>query len=172
MYTPDGDDGDNNELEGGLEYGFQNNDMEIGYNNNNINEIEMDYDNEDNNNIDIDDEERPVSPQAGQKRSRCDSDLNPADIGKYRKAIKVKNSRGKPKADDWEPEVQDVLAEAIEAYEIRLASLGFYPDHMQEVTWAKAAWRDGCHECEVKIHHNTELIKIVWPCSLMRSDTK
>jgi hypothetical protein len=167
LYTPDREDDEDDEPEGGLEYGFQNDDMEIGYDNDNNNEIEMDYNNGDNNNIDIDDEGRPVLPQAGQKRSRRDSDLNPADVGEYRKAIKVKNSRGKPKADDWEPEVQDVLAEAIEFYEIRLASLGFYPDHMQEVTWAKAAWLDGCRECGVKIHHNTELIKIVWPCSLL-----
>ncbi|KIM91541.1 hypothetical protein PILCRDRAFT_24857, partial [Piloderma croceum F 1598] len=70
-------------------------------------------------------------------------------------------SKGKPKADDWEQEVQDVLAEAILSYETKLATLGFFPDHMQEVTWAKAAWLDGCRECEVKIHHNTELIKIL-----------
>jgi hypothetical protein len=80
----------------------------------------------------------------GQKRSHRDSDINELESSKFRRAIKVKNSRGKPKADDWEPEVQDVLAEAILSYEIRLATLGFFPDHMQEVTWAKAAWLDGC----------------------------
>jgi hypothetical protein len=100
LYTPDHKDDNDDEPEGGLEYSFQNNDMEIGYDNDHNNEIEMDYDNGDNNNVDIDEEGRPVSPQAGQKCSRRDSDLNPADIGEYCKAIKVKNSQGKPKADD------------------------------------------------------------------------
>jgi len=113
----------------------------------------------------------PDSPQAGQKRPRCDSNSTQPDVSKYRKAIKVKNSKGKPKADDWESEVQDVLAEAILSYETRLATLGFFPDHMQEVTWAKAAWLDGCRECGVKIHHNTELIKIVWLSFISLSNT-
>ena len=109
-----------------------------------------------------DDNNEEADSQVGQKRPRRDSDSVQPDISQYRKAIKVKNSKGKPKADDWEQEVQDVLAEAILSYETKLATLGFFPDHMQEVTWAKAAWLDGCRECEVKIHHNTELIKIVW----------
>ena len=46
--------------------------------------------------------------------------------------------------DDWEPKVQDVLAEAIQSYEMKLGIQGFFPDHMEEVTWAKAAWLDGC----------------------------
>ena len=62
----------------------------------------------------------------------------------FHKAIKVKNSEGKPKADDWEPEVQDVLAEAILLYQTRLATLCLFPNHMQEVTWAKVAWLDAC----------------------------
>jgi hypothetical protein len=100
----------------------------------------------------------------GQKRSRYNSNVDHLGSGGFRKAIKVKSSRGKPKADDWEPDVQGVLAEAILSYETRLVTLGFFPDHMQEVTWAKAAWLDGCEECDVKIYHNTELIKLVWIC--------
>jgi len=110
---------------------------------------------------DMDNEGRPTSPQAGQKRTRHYSDADQLEAGEYRKAMKAKDSRGKPKADDWEPEVQDVLAEAIQSYETKLATRGFFPDHMEEVTWAKAAWLDGCRECDVKIHHNAELIKIV-----------
>ena len=52
-----------------------------------------------------DDDGRPDSPQAGQKRPHCDSDPAQPNISKYPKAIKVKNSKGKPKADDWEQEV-------------------------------------------------------------------
>ena len=115
---------------------------------------------------DGDDEGCPTSPQAGQQHTHHDSITDHLESGKYHKAIKVKNSWGKPKADDWEPEVQDVLAEAIQSYETKLATQGFFPDHMEEVTWAKAAWLNGCRECNVKIHHNTELIKIVWFCFL------
>jgi hypothetical protein len=112
-------------------------------------------DTEDDNGID----RRPSSPQAGQKRPRCDSDAAHRD--NFRKAIKVKNSKGRPKADDWETDVQEILAKAIIFYEIRLATDGLFPDHMQEVHWAKIAWSDGCSECDLKIHHNSELIKIV-----------
>ena len=118
-----------------------------------------------------DDDGDPNSPQAGQKRPRRDSDHPQPNISKYCKAIKVKNSKGKPKADDWEQEVQDILAKAILCYETRLATLGFFPYHMQEVTWAKAAWLDGCCECGIKIHHNTELIKIVWLSFISLSNT-
>lgn len=108
-----------------------------------------------------DDNRRCGSPQAGQKRPRRDSDSDPAQPDKFRKAIKVKNSRGKPKADDWEQDVQEILAKAIIFYEIRLATDGLFPDHMEEVNWAKVAWSDGCYDCDLKIHHNSELIKIV-----------
>ena len=101
---------------------------------------------------------RSQSPQVGQKRPR-----SPMIIpdGTTRKAIKVKEGKGKPKADDWEPAVQDVIPEAILLYENKLVSETPYPDHMQEMVWAKAAWQDGCRECEVKIHHNSKLLKIV-----------
>ena len=112
--------------------------------------------------MDIEDDNGcPDSPQAGQKRPHCDSDPAQPDINKFRQAIKVKDSKGKPKADDWEPDVQEILAKAILFYEIRLATDGLFPDHMQEVTWAKIAWLDGCRDCGLKIHHNSELIKIV-----------
>ena len=104
---------------------------------------------------------RPSSPQAGQKRPRHDSDSTQPDINKFRKAVKVKNSKGKPKADDWEPDVQEILTVAILSYETRLAIHGLFPDHMEEVMWAKGAWLDGCRNCDLKIHHNSELIKIV-----------
>ena len=93
---------------------------------------------------DMDNEGHTTSPQARQKRTRHYSDTDQLEAGEYRKAMKAKDSRGKPKADDWEPEVQDVLAEAIQSYETKLATQGFFPDHMEEVTWAKAAWLDGC----------------------------
>src|SRR5882762_6655464 len=176
-------DDDDDEPEGDFGYGTPNEDTDRAYNYNNmgndmgpgIEDIEDDADLgledvEDNADLGLkgDDDGRPDSPQAGQKRPRCDSDPPQPNISKYRKSIKVKNSKGKPKADDWEQEVQDILAEAILRYKTRLAMLGFFPDHMQEVTWAKAAWLDGCRECGVKIHHNTELIKIVWIHDLPR----
>lgn len=86
---------------------------------------------------------RPNSPQAGQKHPRRDSDPDQPTIDKFRKAIKVKKSKGKPKADDWESDVQEILTKAILFYEIRLVMDGLFPDHMEEVKWAKIAWLDG-----------------------------
>ena len=73
----------------------------------------------------------------------------------------MKKSKGKPKADDWESDVQEILTKAILFYEIRLAMDIHFPDHMEEVGWAKIAWLDGCSDCDLKICHNSELIKIV-----------
>lgn len=100
-----------------------------------------------------------TSSRTASKRPR--SDDNQSDTGEWRTAIKLTNVAGKPAAKHWEREVQDVLAEAIWVYENKLLVNGFFPDHMQEITWAKAAWVEGCHECGVKIHHNMELIKLV-----------
>ena len=112
--------------------------------------------------MDVDnDNGRPDSPQTGKKRPRRDSDPAQLNTNKFRKAIKVKNSKGKPKADDWESDVQEILTKAILFYEIKLATQGLFPDHIEEVTWAKVAWLDGCRDCDLKIHHNSELIKIV-----------
>ena len=55
----------------------------------------------------------------------------------------MKKSKGKPKADDWELDVQEILTKAILFYEIRLVMDGLFPDHMEEVKWAKIAWLDG-----------------------------
>jgi hypothetical protein len=144
----------------GRAYGWDNNNGDVNRGGNDIDDdAGRDFDPMDTE----DDNGRPNSPQAGQKRPRCDSD--PAqpepDINEFRKAIKEKNSRGKPKADDWELDVQEILAKAIVSYETRLATQGLFPDHMEEVTWAKMAWLDGCRDCGLKIHHNSELIKIV-----------
>ena len=99
------------------------------------------------------------SPQAGQKHPHCDSDPEQPNIDEFWKAIKVKKSKGKPKADDWESDVQEILTKAILFYEIRLAMDGLFPDHMEEVGWAKIAWLDGCSDHDLKIRHNSELIK-------------
>lgn len=110
-----------------------------------------------NTNNDDSEDHTATSTRTVTKRPRSDNN----DSGEWRAAIKLTNVAGKPAAKHWEREVQDVIAEAIWAYENKLLVNGFFPDHMQEVTWAKAAWLEGCHECSVKIHHNTELIKIV-----------
>src|SRR5271155_5182324 len=40
-----------------------------------------------------------------------------------------------------------------------------YPDAMQEIRWAKRAWKAGCEELEARILSNSEIIKLVciWP---------
>jgi hypothetical protein len=98
------------------------------------------------------------SPQVGQKHtwSLSTPDCTTCNV------IKVQEGKGKPKTEDWELAVQDIIPEAILSYENQLVlEIPYYPDHMQEMVWAKAAWQDGCCECEVKIHHNGKLHKIV-----------
>jgi hypothetical protein len=138
------------DIEDHPDHGFEANQND----NNADSDLDMDMD-------DDSDNGRPDSPQAGQKRPRRDSDSAPPDINRFREAVKVKNSKGKPKADDWESDVQEILVKAILFYEVRLATDGLFPDHMQEVTWAKLAWLEGCDDCGLKIRHNSELIKIV-----------
>lgn len=121
------------------------------YNNDTGNNEQEEFDEDDN-------RDRSQSPHVGQKCPRspmCTPD------GTTRKAIKVQEGKGKPKAEDWEPAMRDVIPEANLSYQNRLVSETPYPDHMQEMAWAKQAWQDGCRECEVKIHHNGELLKIV-----------
>jgi hypothetical protein len=104
------------------------------------------------------------SPQVGQKRTwspMCTPD------GMTCKAIKVQEGKGKLKAEDWELTVQDIIPEAILLYENKLVLETPYPDHMQEMVWAKATWQNGCHECGVKIHHNGKLLKIACSCYIL-----
>ena len=139
-----------------------NNDMDHGFENNQDDFKDGEHECDDLDAMDIEvGNRRPDSPQAGQKHPRCDSDPAQPVTNKFRKAIKMKNSKGKPKADDWEPDVQEILTKAILFYECRLVTEGLFPDHMEEVTWAKVAWLDECDDCGLKIHHNSELIKIV-----------
>jgi len=82
-----GDNGDNDDPDFNIEGTYHDNNEMLPQE-----EIEDDDNEDDNINIDW----HPTSPQAGQKRSRHDSDVNQLESSKYRKAIKVKNSRGKP----------------------------------------------------------------------------
>ena len=123
------------------------------------------YNNDDNGDDDeeegfVEDDNRghSQSPQVGQKRLLART-ITPN--GMARKLIKVQEGKGKPKAEDWEPAVQDVIPGGFFSYKNKLVSETPNPNHMQRIVWEKAAWQDGCRKSEVKIYHNGELLKIV-----------
>lgn len=88
-------------------------------------------------------------------------DQNQLEYNEFRKAIKVSNGGRGLRAEDWEMPVQDVLRNSYLRYENRLMMVNPYPDPMQEIVWAKASWVEACGDCGLKIHYNTELIKLV-----------
>ena len=95
----------------------------------------------------------------GHKRPRSDSlDSN---NGKYEKARKIVRSSGRPKASDYAQEVQDVLNTGITYFKVDLLRFTPYPDRVDELAWAKAGWSTANMDCDIKIAHNTELIKMV-----------
>jgi hypothetical protein len=67
------------------------------------------------------------SPQVGQKHLLART-ITPD--GTTRKPIKVQKGKGKPKAKDWEPAVQDIIPEAILSYKNKLVSETPNLDHM------------------------------------------
>jgi hypothetical protein len=101
-----------------------------------------------------------VRPVTHHKRPRSDS-LDSNNDGKYEKARKVVRSSGRPKASDYAQEVQDVLNTGITYYKVDLLRFDPYPDRVDELAWAKASWSTANTDCDVKIAHNTELIKMV-----------
>jgi hypothetical protein len=96
---------------------------------------------------------------AGSKRARSDS-IEP-ETPQLRKPKKNEGAEGRPKAHHFEIEVQEVLFAAIRHYRFLLSSEHAYPDLVTEITWAKAAWKEGCRVHEADIAHTPELLKLV-----------
>ena len=91
----------------------------------------------------------------GLKRQR--SDLNIVEPRRIRQATDA----GRPKAQDWEVEVQEVIFSAIQFYRVKLCTINPFPDHLTEIAWAKAAWQDACDTNDIQIAHNSTLLKLV-----------
>ena len=123
---------------------------------------EADGDDVNNNNFGESPTRESVGPVTLRKRPRSDS-LDSNNDGKYEKARKVVRSSGRPKASDYAQEVQDVLNTGITYYKVDLLRFNPYPDRVDELAWAKAGWSTANMDCDVKIAHNTELIKMVSP---------
>ena len=82
---------------------------------------------------------------------------------KYEKARKIVRSSGRPKASDYVQEVQDVLNTSITYFKVDLFHFDPYPEWVDELKWAKANWSMANTYCNLRIAHNTELIKMVSP---------
>lgn len=83
------------------------------------------------------------------------------DAAEYEVAVKVVQSKGKPKASDYEQRVQDVLGAAITLYRVDLLKVNCFPDHQTEISLAKYAWSRANVLNKLRIMYNSELLKMV-----------
>ena len=113
-------------------------------------------DNEDN----IPDHEVSPTPPNCQKHP-CANSIDADNTDAYERARKVVKSAERPRASDYAEEVQDVLDTTITYYKVDLLHFDPYPNHADELAWAKASWSAANTECGIKIAHNAELIKMV-----------
>jgi hypothetical protein len=87
--------------------------------------------------------------------------MDAANNGEYERARKVVKSKGRPKASDYADDMQDLLNSAITHYKVDLFCFDPYPDRAHELAWAKTSWSTANRVCDLKIAHNSELIKMV-----------
>lgn len=93
------------------------------------------------------------------KRTRSDSFTNEDRQVRRPRRIDVTDSR--PKAKNYEIEVQEVLSTAICHYRFSLSSKDAYLDPLSEIAWAKEPWKEGCRTHQTDIAHTPELLKLV-----------
>ena len=99
-------------------------------------------------------------PPNGRKRARSNS-MNADNNNEYERARKVVKSKGRPKASDYMDDVQDVLNSAITHYKVDLLHFDPYLDCTHKLAWAKTSWGMFNKVCDLKIAHNSELVKMV-----------
>lgn len=114
----------------------------------------------------------------GSSHKRRHEDRDDSEIGPQRKAKRVEAAERRPKARDFEVDVQDVISAAIAHYRTELSTKNAYPDMTTEVNWARAAWKAGCHDKDVEITPNSDVLRLVsnittsfthiWPENLCR----
>ena len=93
------------------------------------------------------------------RRQREDSDISAT--GPPRKAMRVEGFEGRPRARDFEADVQDVLSAVIAHYHADLSTKNAYPDMATKTNWARAAWKAGCHDKDVEITLNSDILHLV-----------
>ncbi|KAG1742961.1 hypothetical protein EDD22DRAFT_851560 [Suillus occidentalis] len=93
--------------------------------------------------------------------SDSDNNNEDNDDGHVRKAVKIQESRGRPKAADYEPSVRTIFGITWALYRGRLCTEGAMPDRMQEVTWAKLAWNEACKRLQSRVAYDAEIIKMI-----------
>ncbi|KAG1904904.1 uncharacterized protein F5891DRAFT_976496 [Suillus fuscotomentosus] len=74
------------------------------------------------------------------------------------KAVKIQESKGQPKAADYEPSVRTIFGMAWALYCGHLCTEGPMPNHMQEVTWAKLAWNEAYKRLHTQVAYDAEKI--------------
>jgi hypothetical protein len=111
---------------------------------------------------DDDDDSRVAPPSNGRKRAHSNSfDTDNDSDNMLTRARKLVKSKGRPKASDYADDVRDVLDNAIMHFKVDLLRVNPYPDHTHELEWAKVGWAAANMMCDLKIAHNSELIKMV-----------
>ncbi|KAG1755303.1 hypothetical protein EDD22DRAFT_957396 [Suillus occidentalis] len=78
---------------------------------------------------------------------------------------KVRKSKGRIAARDYEVAVQQLIKFAIADFRVHLASQYAYPDRMMQVSWAKEAWSNACTSHEIEIGFNGEIIQMITRCT-------
>lgn len=115
------------------------------------------------------DDEYDRPPNHKRKRSAADlSEDSPSpQQQEHRQPCKIRKSKGRVAARDYEVAVQQLIKFAIGDFRGRLASQYAYPDRMTQVLWAKEAWREACVSHDIEIGFNGEIIQMVRVPSLL-----
>jgi hypothetical protein len=105
----------------------------------------------------------PPDVEVGEKRGHVESDDEVASVhaAQTAKAQKVHVSSGRPKAKDYDDVTQEVLAIAIAIYRCLISTEAPFPDHVQEVAFAKTAWEKASEICNIVMSTTPEIIKMV-----------
>ncbi|KAG1852580.1 hypothetical protein C8R48DRAFT_777403 [Suillus tomentosus] len=78
---------------------------------------------------------------------------------------KVRDSKGRVAAHDYEDAVQQLIKYVIGDFRSRLASDYAYPDRVTQVSWAKEAWKEACKYHETDMAFNNDIIQMITRCT-------
>ncbi|KAH9831488.1 uncharacterized protein C8Q71DRAFT_715433, partial [Rhodofomes roseus] len=68
---------------------------------------------------------------------------------------------GRPRAKDYNDEVQEILALANSLFRCRLSSICPFPDHATATEWAQLAWGEACRELKARYAASPRIVKII-----------
>ncbi|KAG2138322.1 hypothetical protein DEU56DRAFT_736455 [Suillus clintonianus] len=94
------------------------------------------------------------------KRARHENQSSPHPRDQ-RLPRKVRDSKGRVAAHDYEDAVQQLIKHAIGDFRSRLASVDAYPDRVTQVSWAKDAWKEACEYHETEMAFNNDIIQMI-----------